>query len=267
MISEVDAPASSASKIVVNGFISPGTDQITVVVSMTRGIYVPRPADEGQLEIVKDATVLISDGSDTVQLIYNPQFETYRISQDIMPVKEGVTYYLKVTAPGGYEATSSCTVPNKLPPDLEIESIDSSGSQHNQSYILYFKFRDLEGEGDYYSVSAGRYYKYTYFPGFESDSGIYNESFDRGEPFISDKNVDGQYFSYKTYDLYFDKDEESKIYLAICITDEDYYKYHKALYNRDEENPFAEPYPLYSNINGGLGIFSAFTSKIIELEL
>jgi len=261
MISDVDAPASSAAKMVVTGFIAPDNDEISIVVSMTKAIYVTRPYDANSLMSIKDATVLISDGNDTVQLAYDAQSEKYTISQELMPVIEGKTYYLKVTAPGGYEATSVCTVPSSLPPDLEIDKIDSTGDQFNRNYTIYFKFRDLDGEGDYYGVYIGKYDQYD----FQEQGYFYNADFDRGEPFVSDKNVDGQYFSYKTYDMYFNNGM-SRLYSAICLTDVNYYKYHKALYNRDDENPFAEPYPLYSNIMGGIGVFAAFTRKAKEIR-
>lgn len=268
MISDVEAPPT-ASKLVVSGFISPDNEEIKVMVSMTNAIYVEHPVNEGQFTYRKDATVLISDGSDTVQLQYDPQSSGYTISQQLMPVVEGRTYYLKVTAPGDYEATSSCTVPDKLPPDLEIERIDTVGSPidtvnnpFNQSYIYYFKFRDLPGEGDFYGIYAGMYGEYEFS---QEPYYFYDAGFEHGEPFVSDKNKDGEYFTYKTYEVHFN-DEASKFYLVICLGDENYYKYHKALYNREEENPFVEPYPVFSNMKGSLGVFSAFTRKTIEFH-
>ncbi len=262
MITEVDAPPAKA-KLVVTGYISPDNDSITVRVTMSNPIYVTRPYGN-EMNVNKDATVLISDGLDTLQLVYNSQKQVYQASQQLLPVIYGKTYYLKVTAPGGYEATSSCTVPEVSPPDLEIEKIDSVGNSPYTSYIVHFKFQDLPGAGDYYSLNAAEYEDH---PEWGDDPyTFWNVGFDRGEQYVSDKNKDGEYFSYKTWEITFNNDS-SRFYLAICLTDEHYYKYHKAIYNSDDENPFAEPYPIYSNINGGLGVFAAFTGNVIELDL
>jgi hypothetical protein len=57
-----------------------------------------------------------------------------------------------------------------------------------------------------------------------------------------------------------------KVYLL--NTCKPYYQYHKSLENyNDGENPFAEPTPIYSNIEGGLGVFAAYLvdSAVIRL--
>jgi hypothetical protein len=43
-------------------------------------------------------------------------------------------------------------------------------------------------------------------------------------------------------------------------TEEAYYLYHTSIdENESSDNPFSEVKPVYSNINGGLGVFTSYT--------
>jgi len=53
----------------------------------------------------------------------------------------------------------------------------------------------------------------------------------------------------------------------LALTDIHYYNYHRSVFNFDGENPFSEPSPVYSNIEGGLGVFAAFNGSTIEVDL
>jgi hypothetical protein len=264
MISEVEPPKTASQKLVVTSFISPESDFLTVTVSKTRMIYETRPANEYGHKPVEDAIVTISDGINTVQLPYNEATLNYKVSQQLLPVVEGRTYYLNVTAPGGFVATSSCTVPDKLPPAIEIDQIDTADYDFYQIfYTIYFKFRDIPGEGDYYGVYVGRQSEDGPWSENPQQSAIYSEGFDRGETFVSDKNIDGQYFTYKTYEMFLNN-SETTFNFTLCLTDIHYYKYHKAVWSQSDDNPFAEPYPIYSNVDGALGVFCAYRSRIVE---
>jgi hypothetical protein len=51
-------------------------------------------------------------------------------------------------------------------------------------------------------------------------------------------------------------------------TEKSYYQYHKSLHNyNDSEIPFSEPTLLYTNIEGGLGIFTSYTKKVVSMRL
>ena len=57
-----------------------------------------------------------------------------------------------------------------------------------------------------------------------------------------------------------------KIYLL--NTEKSYYQFHQSLLNYDDGTvPFSETSPLFSNITGGLGIFSAYTVDSIVIRI
>jgi hypothetical protein len=51
--------------------------------------------------------------------------------------------------------------------------------------------------------------------------------------------------------------------------DRHYYLYHRSLRNagRSQDNPFAEPVLVYSNVTGGLGVFAAYNRSNAEIRL
>lgn len=63
------------------------------------------------------------------------------------------------------------------------------------------------------------------------------------------------------YSYYFKPPSDSSIVkIYLFNVEKSYYQYHKSLddYN-DSGNPFSEATPVYSNINGGLGVFTSYT--------
>jgi hypothetical protein len=55
----------------------------------------------------------------------------------------------------------------------------------------------------------------------------------------------------------------------LLITDKDYFQYHNSIKKyTDGSNPFAEFSPVYSNVQGGVGIFSSYVKfeKTVDLN-
>jgi len=53
---------------------------------------------------------------------------------------------------------------------------------------------------------------------------------------------------------------------VLLNVDVHYYKYHKSLSSNNEDNPFAEPTLIYTNINGGLGVFAAYNKTMVTKD-
>jgi hypothetical protein len=96
--------------------------------------------------------------------------------------------------------------------------------------------------------------------------------------FLSDNRLDGVNFTsgrfswsggYFNNNLNYDYTSYESIiaYGYLFNTDEPYYRYHQSLRNSNNDNPFAEPAPVYSNITGGLGVFAAYNQSVITLQL
>ena len=57
-----------------------------------------------------------------------------------------------------------------------------------------------------------------------------------------------------------------KLHLSLLVVDDHYYNYHQSLLTNSVDNPFAEPAPIYSNFEGGLGVFAAYNTFTIVKE-
>ncbi|MBL7904821.1 MAG: DUF4249 domain-containing protein [Bacteroidales bacterium] len=264
MVSEVEAPQSEP-KLVVSGFLNPKDDTIAIRVWKSRPLYTPTSFQSDSYEKVNNATVSLSDGSNTVTPGFDPQLGYYIVPAAAFPLQASTTYSLEVNTPDGYHVTSSCTIPSDEIPDIEITNIETVNEFEMISKRVSLRFRDLDGNGNFYHIAAGTIYAYEYgYDDYFSETG-----FERGDPYVSDKNKEGAYFTYKTYDIYSYEGGNNKLYISLQNTDEHYYTFHHALRqaNYSDGNPFAEPFPLYTNINGGLGIFAAFNGRIIAIEL
>ncbi len=261
MISDVEVPESDP-KLVITGFLSPADDSVSIIVSKSRPLYKPTQVGENPFPTVNTAIVVIFDGLNSITLPYNPASGKYQALATAFPIRPGIGYSLSVTTPDGYIASAECTIPEGIAPDIEITGIDTLNEYGTVSKKVSFRFRDLPGQDQFYGIAAGNFYgdgyAYTYF----------NEiGFERGEPFVSDKNREEEFFLFKTWDIYEDNEPGNSLYISIAITDENYYKYHKSVNSFEGDNPFSEPTPVFSNINGGLGIFAGLNGKITEHSL
>jgi hypothetical protein len=60
------------------------------------------------------------------------------------------------------------------------------------------------------------------------------------------------------------------VFISVYLmnTEESYYLYHTSLNEFDRsDNPFSEAKPVYSNIKGGLGIFTSYTMDSLRFRL
>lgn len=267
MISDVDVPESQ-KKMVVFSVISPQYESIKVKVTYSRPLFNQPPTQQGEgfNAPVHGAMVRISDGTKTVIIPYDAESEKYILSAENYPIQPGKTYLLEVEAPNGDKVTSSCTVPDQTPPNLELVSLikDSSNMYMGErAYIANLRFKDIPGSAQFYDVMVmGEYYDTLY-----NITNIYQVYFTRNERLSTDNNKDGEWFNYTTSPTYFPANCIGRLVASVSITDESYYTYHKSLWSFEGENPFQEPEPVFTNINGGLGVFAALIIQNFEFEL
>ncbi len=260
MVSEVEAPTTSP-KIIVSSYLRAGADTIAVQLYYSRPLYTLTSWSYDGYSPVSDAIVKINNESSTTTLLFDPYLKSY-YSTD-MEVVGGKTYWLEVNTPKGEKVTAHCTVPAMAPPQAENITVDKNPGNFYE-YSFGFRFADKAGKGDYYRVSAGFFNQWGPLP-YE---GYYETIwFQNGEEFVSDVNKDGEYFTYKSPWLYFTSENNRKINLLLFSTDEHYFNYHRSINNFEDDNPFAEPTPVYSNIEGGLGVFAGYQSFITEIDL
>lgn len=262
MLSDVDAPVSDP-KLVVTAFLSPYDDTISISVRKSRPLYVPTTGYSDPFPFVSDATVTISDGMNSLNIPYSVANGKYLFRVEDMPIIPGKTYTLLVTTPDGYHAASHCTVPAETAPVVEVTSIDTLNQGGTMAKKVSLRFRDLPGNGHFYRLSVGAFYKYEY----NAEDFFSEVGFERGMPFVSDKNKDGEYFTFRTTEIYAYNTTNDSLYISLLVTDENYYNYHRSFNTNQGDNPFSEPSPVYSNIEGGLGVFAGINGKITAYHM
>jgi len=252
---------NSQPMLVVTSFISPQDTGLVVKVSKTRpavGVVTSNSAK------VTDATVSISNGTRAVRLNYDATRDIYWTEASTLPILPGETYLLTVSTPDGAQVTASCTVPvtegiafTKLEHSITTESYEGQGDYYRHSFD--FQWQDAAGQENYYhALSLLEYFE----PGLNRNRRLPLDNY--GEKvFFSDEKQDGQLFASVGKFQYSSQDVlPSPLYLEahLSVTDRPYYLYHESIekQNQTNGNPFAEPVIIYTNIQGGLGVFAAY---------
>lgn len=262
-------------KLVITSFISPSDTVSIIKVRSNIKLF-------GELNSEKPLGLLtgyISDGTEEVAL--DTVGNVLMLDHKKMQIKYGTTYKIKVSSESGLSAEASCTIPAKKDFGIKLDTFSilrmvpvelhaQYGTTHRQ---LNFKitFQDVPGEENFYRIASSgliyntnpetqKVYAMEISPMFEKE-------------YLTDKGLDGQKIVAITFGNYaysFSPSSDSTLLkIFLYHTEKTYFLYHKSLndYN-DGDNPFAEATPVYSNITGGLGIFTSYTvdSLIVKFK-
>ena len=243
-----DGLVSKGNKLVVNSIISPERKLIQVEVSRSQPILRPSNTGDG---VSISASVTISNGKKKVAMKYNPESRLYELRQLHMPIEEGNTYYLKVID-NDKTATAQCTIP------FATDQITVKETYLNSGYSLKISWEGIPKQENYfyvvyqYSADSLGYYTYRY---------IYNEV-------LKTAKKDGANLLNISEYLETPKNLPRRLNINLVSIDETHYKYlEQKEKGINEESPFSEPVRLYTNINGGLGLFAGFSRAERALEL
>lgn len=267
---------STTPMLVATAFISPQDTILAVEVKRTSPAIGKQLTEEGMK--VTDAIVTLSDGTQTIELEYDPARNKYFASIKTLPVVANKTYFLKVTTPKGEKAEATCTVPSREGislTELNYETVekDNYGYPTTLHYINY-KWQDASGVENYYHATSYRTTSFTFgYPPvvMEQHEVAFAEN---TKLFLKDEKQDGKIMQSPGFSFssgYPDHASKPfKIIAVLAITDKAYYQYHQSILSQESTggNPFAEPQRMYTNIQGGLGVFAAYNQikamKIIQ---
>lgn len=238
--------------LVVNSLISPEQDTLSVQVSISRPLFGELPQYGSDDDLVTDATVSLTDGNTTINLVYNEEFQLYMARANQLPIVSGQTYTLQVVA-GERTATAQCTVPLSVPLlDVRV----NTGQDFEQRVVL--SWLDPGAEENYYRVRAtqqdvlGREYGTAYF---------------EDEEFHSDVTTNGAGISARG-EIYLVPERQFNWLVGELITcDENYFLYHRNNNRFDNEDPFSEPTLTHTNVEGGTGIFGAYVIRQLAITI
>ncbi len=238
----------SAQKIVVNSIISPDFEEITVQVSYSKSVFGFTPDQQENADLITNALVTISSDALKKELIYDHTKSEYILSTSVFPIVGGKTYRLAVNV-GKTLVQATTTVPGR------ISKIDVL--QRRRGQFFEFSWRDLKNQDNYYRISAKGLEGSMYSPetGELFLGNTYSLPFDTDQ-FVSDIHRDGEKLVAKAENVYPEVDY-NRIMVSLVSGDEYYSDYFEVLEFFDLEDPFSEPVPLPSNVEGGLGVFVA----------
>ncbi len=257
-------------KLVVQSFITPN-ESIKVMVWQSTPINYNLPItgnyyDNKPVE-VKNAMVVLknSENTQTVEIPFIEELGMYVIPPTAYDVVMGKTYHLSVSAPGFNEVKASTTVPDYAPILTEVK-LDTLGlTQWGEiRIILSGKIVDEANWPNFYALFQYNFDQY--FNGVDTVSYVHFST----RELYSDLGYDGESIPFKIdYSVWGESHYNNfKISLYALSVDKHYYRFHKSLDNAEdfEDNPFAESSHLYSNIEGGLGVFASYLSTVIDLD-
>lgn len=251
----VDIPETKP-KLVVASFISPQDTQVVVRVKRSSPIF--QSYNVNTSASVANATVQLTDGSTTMQLVYNSTDEYYGVSTTLFPITAGTTYTLTVTTPEGETASAQTTVPGVAPAVLNMTYSyvleDSSSFHVSRHYTFDASWTDFSGQADRYRLIPIQLVKSSISPA---------DTFQlrAGESLITDANNDGGTIENKI-EVWTHESQGSDTIVGydfyLIRSSAEYYLYHESLFNYNSGDPFSEPSLIYTNITGGLGVFGAY---------
>jgi hypothetical protein len=274
-VTSLNLPAQ-ASQLAINAFISPQDTVVEVAVYESKPVFGERPG--GVSDLIRDAVVTLSDGEKTVALTLpgNVPFASsrnYHVMARDFPIEAGKTYFLRVSTPDGRLATAQCTVPAAPPvPEMRFNvPVDTaaSGTPGYREYTGALYWQDPAGEENFYRVDADINYVRTDNRGVVYDDWRQVYWSDGKSTTFSDARLDGAQFSSPetTFTVVRDYHDSITLYAYLLHTDRGYFEYHRTLRANTDSNPFAEPVLLYTNVEGGLGVFCAFNRRTLEVKL
>lgn len=260
-----DVPIPVAEpKLVVAAFLSP-EDTFRVYLTKATPIQANLPDSP---EFILNASVFISDGTDTTQLIGDPAYaHAYVMPNPGLSITPGKTYYFWAHAHGFPSVSAQCRVPKyKLPAQGTVTSITKYTNVNNDTLVnIWHTWIDLAGERNYYRIN-------NWIIDSNRVLGTFNDfqiSMGTSE-LVSDSEQDGA-----KLEMRIDRFGGSSIafgvdrYLVayVLTVDENYYRYHLSAWNYSGDTPFGFQENIYSNVSGGLGIFAAYRKEIKRVQI
>ncbi len=250
----VDIPLTPP-KLSVSCYITPQDSIIRAKVTLSNPVFGTTSMNpNGE---VTDATVTLFGNSTSTQLVYNSTTEYYEVLASVFPIIGGNDYRLAVTDPSGRRAEGSTSVPLTPPAGFQC-SVTDSVYQYDPFYEqgeskFTYSFADPGGINNYYRLVIYN----VHVDGFSGDTTLQRSGWD----IFSDDNADGTTISKSTTMYYYNYMASGDSLIAYDVWlisgNYDYHRFHTSIYNYSGgEDPFSEPSMIYSNIEGGLGIFA-----------
>jgi hypothetical protein len=216
-----------------------------------------------------DAVVTITNAltKQSVIIPFDQQTGQFILLPSEFSIEKGQEFTLDVSAQGLASVFSKTIVPANYPELLSYKldtvntqtwDLGDGNTQESHDILITGVIKDTEGEKNYYTIGITMFEEY-YDSWYDT---TYQYTWYAGGYSFTDKDKDGEELTFRV-NLY--SSNNKTLVMNIISTDEHYYRYHKSFYNWDSDNPFSEPSPIYSNIEGGLGVFASYTLVTVNI--
>jgi hypothetical protein len=288
---KVDIPPHQ-SKFVVQGILQENA-LFNIRVTKSLGILTPRNLSDPELpyQVPNAAVVVYENGVFLDTLRYDAVSKTYKTLTNKRVIL-GKSYQLGMVAPGIPVAQSTTMVPSK-PVINSITRVrnartNSSGEQLDDFTI---SFNDPAGESNFYAVRVR--YSFGGAAAYGSVFCVYSNDIDiekdnSNDPFSTENCLGGDQllvrdvnFNGRTKQLKLSVQGSElpdfvdagtgrryRPIIELWRITEDHFKYlkTKAAAGNAQDNPFAEPANVYSNIQNGYGVFTTYTRAVDSIR-
>jgi hypothetical protein len=250
-------------RLSIAAYLLAGDSIINVYVSHSLGFL-----DTTKRTTIKNAVVQVFKNGATLAIVPYSSKQFYKLKLPKSKVIDQAFYELKISAPGYPPITSQQKLPAPVPIlGARFEkngAIDSNGEKFD---LIVIEFQDNAIVKNYYAISG----TLEISPGDKipvSFNSLDPLSENAGEEvLVKDDSFNGKKFSWRLGShLQF---PGAKLILQLESITKDKYLFLKSihLYEEAEDNPFAEPVLIHSNIEGGFGIFSAESRTYFTLTI
>lgn len=283
-----DQLTDESAKLVVTCFLSPQDLVLAAKITRTKTVLGGQAGSSGDNNVT-NAVVKLSGGGRSATLQYDAKAGVYRADIRLLPLVAGRTYTLVARTPNGKPLTSTCTIP--APVKLTGTTFDSlTEEQAGRPYRRYFiraRWQDPAGQRNFYQVT-GLFRSVVNCPAcekkptyqakeevnslkFDGDAGSLQGDGDApGRVITSEPGfMSGVYVDEVQQPSFRNQYKTALLILNLLNTDQAYYAYQNGIVRQAQVagNPFAEPVPLPSNINGGLGCFAGYNRSTVAVKL
>ncbi|WP_128547570.1 DUF4249 domain-containing protein [Larkinella soli] len=286
-----DLVNAGSEKLVVTCFLAPQDTILVANVALSRPVLGENVSYDTRR---KDAVITLSEGSRSVRFKIRegnvPGGFYYYVDPKEFPIEAGKTYTLNVGIADGRKVQAKCTVPHPVIPDDIV--LDSALTLRNgfsgKEFLVRLRWLDPSGEKNFYRV--GGIFKYRAAPINPRDTTTIRWQsnlidFRRNREtrdLIDDRGNDGTTLAsprgkfnignndnQTTLAQFLSVYQNAELEIDLLHTDENYYRYHEAVFRQDQTggNPFAEPILIPTNIEGGLGCFGAYNRSTRSFTL
>jgi hypothetical protein len=151
--------------------------------------------------------------------------------------------------------------------DSTAETLNDGSSGYQ--YFIRMQWQDTPLEKNFYRVVADLKTKEIYTGEYYDNSFAVAWPDEGRNQIMNDNQLDGKVFTSPNGYLTGLRQSTpiAQIYAHLLHTDRHYYLYHQSLRDSRIENPFAEPILVYTNIEGGLGVFAAYTKETVVAKI